>query len=141
MGGYLVPGEQVKLETRPHHAALARPIGRALVLTAVGAIILLLGSPAAWALGAFGALVIFVGAALALGAVLRWDRTVLVLTSEKLLVRYGVVHRQGAAIELDRAGPIEIEQSVFGRLLGYGTVIAGDLEIPYVPESSSLFRG
>jgi hypothetical protein len=26
-----------------------------------------------------------------------------------------------------------MEQSVLGRMLGYGTVIAGELEIPYVP--------
>jgi hypothetical protein len=29
---------------------------------------------------------------------------------------------------------VEVEQSALGRMLGYGTVIAGDLEIPYVPD-------
>src|SRR6266545_3317901 len=32
----------------------------------------------------------------------------------------------------------EIEQSVLGRLLGYGTVVAGDLEITHVPEPRRL---
>jgi hypothetical protein len=27
-----------------------------------------------------------------------------------------------------------MEQSGLGRMLGYGTVIAGELEIPYVPD-------
>ena len=29
---------------------------------------------------------------------------------------------------------VEMEQSVVGRMCGYGTVIAGDLEIPFVPD-------
>ena len=36
-------------------------------------------------------------------------------------------------MQLSRIGPVELEQTLVGRLLGYGTVIAGELEIPYVP--------
>jgi hypothetical protein len=30
-------------------------------------------------------------------------------------------------------GAVELEQGLVGRLLGYGTVVAGELEIDYVP--------
>jgi hypothetical protein len=33
-----------------------------------------------------------------------------------------------------------VEQSPLGRLLGYGTVIAGNLEIPYVPRPGEICR-
>jgi uncharacterized membrane protein YdbT with pleckstrin-like domain len=70
----------------------------------------------------------------ALAAVWQWDRTHLVLTTEKLLIVYGIAQRKAAAVRLARVGPVEMEQSVLGRMLGYGTVIAGELEIPYVPD-------
>jgi hypothetical protein len=31
-----------------------------------------------------------------------------------------------------------MKQSVAGRMLGYGTVIAGELEIPYVPDPDKV---
>jgi uncharacterized membrane protein YdbT with pleckstrin-like domain len=121
----------VRFEARPHTAALVRPLARSLLLALAGGIIVGLG-PAA--LGVLGALLLAVGALVALGAVWRWDRTSLVVTSDKLLVVHGVAQRRAAAVRLARVGPVEVEQSVLGRLLGYGTVIAGDLEIPYVPD-------
>ena len=51
---------------------------------------------------------------------------------------HGVVRRQSAAVSLARLGPIEVEQSLPGRLLGYGTIVAGDLEIRCVTKPSEL---
>jgi hypothetical protein len=131
MRPYLEPGEVVRFEERPHAAALARPVGRALALAFAGGI-LLLAAPSS--LGLVGALLLAVAALLALAAVWRWDRTQLVLTSEKLFVVYGVAQRRAAAVRLARISPIEMEQSVVGRILGYGTLIAGELVIPFVPD-------
>jgi uncharacterized membrane protein YdbT with pleckstrin-like domain len=69
----------------------------------------------------------------------RWDRTEVVLTNDKLFVAYGLAQRRAAAVRLERVA-VEIEQSPFGRLLGYGTVIAGNLEIPYVPRPTEICR-
>jgi hypothetical protein len=138
--GYLEPGERVQLEARPHGAALAVPLARALVIAAVGGVLVVLGSTISWVLGAVGAVQVAVGAGFALAAVLRWDRTRLVLTTDKLLVVYGVVRRRAAAVRLSRVGAIEVEQSFLGHLLGYGTLVAGELEIPYVPEPAQIHR-
>jgi hypothetical protein len=35
---------------------------------------------------------------------------------------------------------LELEQSLPGRLLGYGTLVAGPLEIDHVPEPRRLYR-
>jgi membrane protein YdbS with pleckstrin-like domain len=135
MRAYLEPGEQVRLEERPHAAALVRPLGRSLALALAGSILVLV-APAS--LGLVGALLLAAAAALALAAVWRWDRTQLVVTTDKLFVVYGVAQRRAAAVRLARVGPVEMEQSVLGRMLGYGTVIAGDLEIPFVPDPDKV---
>jgi uncharacterized membrane protein YdbT with pleckstrin-like domain len=129
--GYLEPGEQVRLEERPHAAALVRPLARSLLLALAGTILVLV---APTSLGLVGAIFLAVAAILALAEVWRWDRTQLVVTTDKLLVVYGIAQRRAAAVRLARVGPVEMEQSVLGRLLGYGTVFAGDLEIPFVPD-------
>jgi len=85
-------------------------------------------------LGLVGALFLGAAALVALAAVWRWDRTHLILTTDKLLVVYGVAQRRAAAVRLARVGAVEMEQDVLGRMLGYGTVIAGELEIPFVPD-------
>jgi hypothetical protein len=43
-------------------------------------------------------------------------------------------------VRFARVGPVEVEQSLAGRLLGYGTLIAGDLEVPYVPDPRRVCR-
>jgi uncharacterized membrane protein YdbT with pleckstrin-like domain len=135
MRKYLEPGERVRLEERPHPAALLKPLARSLALALVGAV-LVIAAPAT--LGLVGAGLLGVGAVLALAAVWRWDRTLLVVTSDKLFVVYGVAQRRAAAVRLARVGPVEVEQGVLGRLMGYGTIIAGDLEIPFVPDPTRI---
>jgi uncharacterized membrane protein YdbT with pleckstrin-like domain len=135
MRGYLEPGERVRFEERPHAAALMRPLGRSFVGAIVGAI-LVLAAPSS--LGLIGAFLLAIAALSALAAVWRWDRTQFVVTSEKLFITYGIAQRRAAAVRLARVRPVEMRQSVVGRMLGYGTVIAGELEIPYVPDPDKV---
>jgi uncharacterized membrane protein YdbT with pleckstrin-like domain len=137
---YLDSGEHVRLEARPHSAALARPLAPALVLAVVGGALVLFGARATWGIGLVGVVLLAAGAGVSLIAVWRWDRTHVVLTDEKLFVEYGLAQRRAAAVRLERVGAVEVEQSPLGRLLGYGTVIAGNLEIPYVPRPSQICR-
>jgi membrane protein YdbS with pleckstrin-like domain len=137
MRGYLEHGEKVRFQARPHTVALVRPLARSVALAVAGGMLVGLG-PAP--LGVVGALALGLGAVLALGAVWRWDRTSLVVTTEKLLVVHGIAQRHAAAVRLARVGPVEVEQGLIGRMLGYGTLIAGDLEIPYVPDPRRVCR-
>jgi uncharacterized membrane protein YdbT with pleckstrin-like domain len=121
--------ERVCLEERRHAVVLAGPFLRALGLAAVGIGLMAIGWPAS--IG--GVALQGLGAFIALRAVWNWERTRVVLTTEKLFVVHGTLRRRAAAVRLARIGAVEIEQSLPGRLLGYGTIVAGELEIEYVP--------
>ncbi len=138
MTAALEPGEEVRLDSRPHGAALVRPLARPLVLAAAGVVLVVIGSGAIWAAGVLGAGALALAALLALGVVWRWDRTRLVLTTEKLYIVYGIAQRRAAAVRLARVPALEFEQGVVGRLLGYGTLVAGDFEVPYVPDAGRV---
>ena len=126
--------EHVYLDERRHGVVLIRPLSRALALAALGGTGLVLG----WPVSLAGLVLLVVAAAIALVAVWRWDRTHVVVTNEKLFVVHGVLRKQAAAVRLAKVSTVEIEQSLAGRLLGYGTIVAGDLEIACVPHPREL---
>ena len=126
--------EHVFLDARRHGVVLVPPLLRALVLAVLGSTAFLGG----WPVSVAGAALLVVAAVSATAAVWRWDRTHVVLTEEKLFVIYGIVRKRAAAVRLTKIGSVEIEQSLLGRLLGYGTIVAGDLEIRYVPRPREL---
>jgi len=127
-------GEQVFVDERRHGIVLVRPLARALLLAGCGVVGLVLGWPATVA----GGVLVVVAAGYAVAAVLRWDRTHVVLTEEKLFVVHGVLRRRAAAVRLAKVSTIEVDQSLLGRVLGYGTVVAGDLEIDCVPRAREV---
>lgn len=126
----LTDRERICLEQRRHGIVLVGSFVRAGVLGLWGISGVLLG----WPVSALGVALLLFAALLAVRAVWRWERTQIVVTTEKLFVVHGTVRRRAAAVRLARVGTIELEQSLLGRALGYGTLIAGDLEIPYVRE-------
>ena len=124
------PEERVCLDARRHSVVLARPLSRAVGLAAAG--ILLLTLP--WPVPAVGALVLSVAAAVALVAVVRWDRTRFVVTTEKVFLVHGVTRRRASAVMIHSVDLVALEQTLPGRVLGYGTLQAGPLEVEYVPD-------
>ena len=117
------------LEVHRHGIALARPLLRALVFALAGAACFL----APWtALAAVGAVLLGVAALIAVVGVTRWDRTHLAVTESALVVEHGFLSRKSATISL-KGTVFEVERTLLGRILGYGTVVAGELEMDYVP--------
>jgi hypothetical protein len=139
MERWLEPGERTVLDVRPHGVALVRPICRALILGAGGAAALVAGDGVHWALRTAGAAVLGIAALAGGAAIWRWDRTSVLLTTRKLLVVQGTVRRRAAAAPLDRAA-LELRQGVLGRLLGYGTLVAGPLAVRHVPRAHDAVR-
>jgi uncharacterized membrane protein YdbT with pleckstrin-like domain len=127
--------ERVCLDERRHAIVLALPFARALGLAAVGIGLMAIGWPASIA----GVALQVAAAAIALRAVWSWEQTRLVLTTDKLFVVHGTLRKRAAAVRLARIGAVEIEQGLLGRLLGYGTIVAGDLEIEYVPRPRDVY--
>lgn len=118
-----------RIETHRHGIALARPLLRALALALAGAACFL----APWTpVAALGAALLALAALVAVVGVARWDRTHLSVTGSALVVEHGFLSRRTASISL--SGTVfEVERTLLGRILGYGTVLAGELELDYVP--------
>jgi uncharacterized membrane protein YdbT with pleckstrin-like domain len=127
--------ERICLDERRHAVVLLAPFARAFGLVALGLGLMAIGWPASIA----GVALQAVGAAIAVRAVWTWEQTRVVLTTDKLFVVHGTLRKRAAAVRLARIGAVEIEQGLLGRLLGYGTIVAGELEITYVPEPRRVY--
>jgi uncharacterized membrane protein YdbT with pleckstrin-like domain len=128
--------EEVCLDARRHGVVLARPFGKAVGLAVAGGILL----TQFWALALLGALAVVAAALVALRAVWRWEWTHFVVTTERVYLAQGSLHRRAKAVRLQAIDAVELEQSAAGRLLGYGTVMVGPLEIEHVPEPRKVTR-
>jgi uncharacterized membrane protein YdbT with pleckstrin-like domain len=125
--------ETVRLETRLHGVVLAWPLARSAVLGIAGAVLVFAG----WPVSVAGAVALALAAFAALRTVWRWERTRVLVTNERLVVLDGTLRRREAAVALTRR-PVEVEQSLLGRVLDYGTVVVGDLEVRHVPGPRAL---
>jgi uncharacterized membrane protein YdbT with pleckstrin-like domain len=130
------PDERVCFDARRHGVVLARPLAQAIILAVVGGILLSQPFP----LQLPGAALVIAAAAIVLRAVWRWERTHLIVTTEKVFVVGGTLRRRSSAVRLRSVENLELEQSLPGRLLGYGTLVAGPLEIDHVPEPRAVYR-
>jgi hypothetical protein len=117
------------LEAHRHGIALARPMLRAFVLASAGGACFL----APWAAAnVLGAVLLALAAVIAVVAVGRWDRTHLAVTENAFVVEHGFLNRRSASVSLNGT-VFEVERTLPGRIFGYGTVVAGELEIDCVP--------
>jgi uncharacterized membrane protein YdbT with pleckstrin-like domain len=128
-------GELTYLDSRRHGIVLAPTLLRAFLIAGAGGFLVSL----AWPFALVGAALVAVASMLALRAVWKWERTHVVMTDEKLAIVRGTLRRRTAAVRLDRVGAVEVDQSLLGRVLGYGTLVAGPLEITYVPQPRSVY--
>jgi uncharacterized membrane protein YdbT with pleckstrin-like domain len=129
------PEERVCLDARRHSVVLLRPLVRAVLFSVAGLVLLALPWPAPVA----GALLQAVAAIGALVAVIRWDRTRFVVTTEKVfLVHGGLTRRRASAVMVRQLRLVALEQTLPGRVLGYGTLQAGPLEVAYVPHARDV---
>jgi uncharacterized membrane protein YdbT with pleckstrin-like domain len=118
--------EELIYDLRPHWLTLVVPVLlTVLVILAVGAAWVImpagdLQQPARLAVGVLGVAVLLVTVA---GRVLRWATTHLVLTTERLIFRSGVVAKFGREIPLERINDVTFSQSLFERLIGAGDLL------------------
>jgi membrane protein YdbS with pleckstrin-like domain len=132
----LASAEEICLEARRHGIVLVRPLAWAVLLGGAGGALLTLS----WPLSLAGAVVIALGAVVALRAVWKWEHTRMVVTSEKVFVVNGTLRRQARTVRLAAVDAVELEQSLPGQLLGYGTVVVGSLALDHVPRPKRVYR-
>ncbi len=67
--------------------------------------------------------IVFIGVFLLLGAYIKQSATELVLTDKRIIAKYGVISRATFEIMANRITGANFDQSIMGRMLGYGTIL------------------
>jgi uncharacterized membrane protein YdbT with pleckstrin-like domain len=122
----LSEGEELIYDLRPHWWTLVVPVlltvvvvvgvGLAWVVMPAGD----LQQPGRLAAGVAGVAVLLAGVT---GRVLRWLTTHLVLTTDRVIFRSGIVAKFGREIPLERINDVTFSQSLFERLIGTGDLL------------------
>jgi uncharacterized membrane protein YdbT with pleckstrin-like domain len=121
-----VEDEQVVVHRHPHWKMLVVPVVVLLLVVGVASFLAAVVSAQSWALWAWLGLVV---AGLALVGrftvypVVRWRTTHFVVTDRRVLVREGVLTRQGMDIPLRRISSVQFRQGLLERMLGAGTLV------------------
>jgi uncharacterized membrane protein YdbT with pleckstrin-like domain len=133
----LLPGEAVLVELRPHWSFLSGPLFASVAAIAVGvALDLALPHTSVELHWVEGAVVALPCVWLALRFV-RWRRSTLTLTDQRLVERSGVLVRRQAETALADIAAVTAVQSFFRRIVGTGRLeldIRGDDEIRWLDD-------
>jgi uncharacterized membrane protein YdbT with pleckstrin-like domain len=114
-------GEDVVVDVRPHAWVLAGPVLVAAVFIAAAAVGAAVAVPTAvgWVLVALLALALVHLVA----RYVRWRWTSLVVTTDRLIRRSGLIAKSGREIPLSHLTDISYRQTLFGRIIGCGDLI------------------
>lgn len=142
----LADDEEIVYEMRPHWRALVGPILVFLVTLGVGGFLL--------AKSGDNAIVRWIVLAVALVAlfwwVLRplayWWTTIYVITNRRIIVRYGLIARNGRDMPLSRVNDVSFSHTVLDQILNCGTITIesagekGQLTMRGVPDVETIQR-
>jgi uncharacterized membrane protein YdbT with pleckstrin-like domain len=127
---HLIEGETIIYETRLHWIMLIGPVllGLLFGLTGVGMFVLSARvtadkSAASESLTILGAAFLAVALIFIVRGVLVRNATEMTVTNKRVFVKVGLAARRTIELLLSRVESIGVEESVMGRMLGYGTVI------------------
>ena len=141
----LSEGEQVVLDMHPHWKRLVLPSVVLLVVLGLSGYLLAVQDDGRVQLA------VLVGGALLLVAFtlvpyLRWRTTLFVVTTRRVVVRSGVLSRQGRDVPLSRINDITFSHTLLERVLGCGTLVVesagerGQVTLTEVPRVERVQR-
>ena len=132
----LVPGETLLYQTRHHWVVLLVPTIIALALGAPGVALLVwsvenretgvtLGSStiSPQGLAITGAVLLFLALVIFFYGIAKRNATEMAVTNKRVLIKTGMASRRTLDMMLTTVESIGVEETVLGRMLGYGTVI------------------
>ncbi len=122
----LVDGEQIVMHKHPHWKMLVWPVLAFLIVVAAASFLAALVSAQSWALWAWIALAVVALALigwLTVKPLIRWRTTHFVVTTRRVLVREGLIARNGLDIPMSRINSVQFRHTVVERLLGCGTLV------------------
>jgi uncharacterized membrane protein YdbT with pleckstrin-like domain len=126
----LVPGEVVIYQTRLHWIVmLGHVVVGCLLLALPGAILLYyafgqtgLGIPTVHTMEGAGAALIVAGIVAILMGMVRRNATEMAVTNRRVVIKTGLVSRKTIEMLLNKVESIEVSETTFGRMLGYGAI-------------------
>lgn len=138
-------GEDVVADLRPHWSFMAGPMAFT-VVAAAGSLAVF----ARWAVPSAVVVALLVLIAGALGWLVsryaRWATTSFVVTTDRLVLRSGVLGRHGREIPLERVNDLAFDQTLGERLVGCGRLLVesggerGQETMPRVPRPAAVQR-
>src|SRR6266851_8084890 len=135
-------GEEVVLDLHPHWWFLSEPVSTVvfILLASIVALLANASTVVLWLL----VVVLLASLLWLLERYARWATTEFVLTSDRIILRRGVIAKQGREIPLDHINDISYHQTVFQRMIGAGDVVIesagerGQEVFPVLPKPTSI---
>jgi uncharacterized membrane protein YdbT with pleckstrin-like domain len=137
--------EEIVLDLHPHWKVMFLPFVELLALLALAGFLLAqdFGTTTNWVIIGVGVLLLL---GLFLVPLLKWRTTHFVVTSERVVMRSGVLGRQGRDIPLARINDVSFHHTFFERLLGCGTLVVesagerGQVTLTEIPRVEKVQR-
>ncbi len=127
---HLIEGETIVYETRLHWIVLLVPILLGVLFGFAGVAMFVLcaratggKSAASESMTIIGAVLLVLGLLFIARGILVRNATEMTVTNKRVFVKVGLAARRTIELLLSRVESIGVEESVLGRMLGYGTVI------------------
>jgi uncharacterized membrane protein YdbT with pleckstrin-like domain len=127
---HLIAGEKIVYTTRLHWIVLLRPIVLSLLFGVPGVALLVRSAADHGAqtasttpMMAGGVVLLVVAAICIVTGILKRNSTEMAVTDKRLVIKIGVAGRRTLELLLQKVESIAVEESLMGRLLGFGTVI------------------
>lgn len=146
----LAPEETIKFETRPHWRALFVPAFTLIITLVIAAVVLSWIASSLpnmewlrWVIIGASVLILILWAVVPF---LRWVTTQYVFTDRRIIVRSGIITRQGKDMPLAKVNNVSFSVPAMGRILNYGALViqsAGEndgLTIQDVPDVEDIQR-
>ncbi|MGO9910772.1 MAG: PH domain-containing protein [Acidimicrobiales bacterium] len=118
----LTPGEEVIVEAHPNWSILVRPVAIALVVVGGWAAIRVLWSSEPSVVGYLFAAIAVLGVLWLVSQLVAWRARLLVITTTRVVYRWGIIRRTGREIPLDRVQDVTYHQSFIERMVGAGSL-------------------
>ncbi len=141
----LAPGETIAFELKPHWRALLWPLFVLLIEVFAGVFLFMTFSNSIirWIIIGVGVFILVWQTLLPFA---RWLTTQYVFTSRRIIVRRGLLTKEGRDMPLSKVNNVSFSVSVLGRIINYGTLVVesasddGDLVIEDVPSVENVQR-
>jgi uncharacterized membrane protein YdbT with pleckstrin-like domain len=122
----LIQGESVQYRARLHWKVAVTPVLVAGVLAFLGTLVFLQGQSypdAAIVLRVIGGMLLLVAVVRVIGVWILMSSAEFAVTNKRVILKTGFVRNKTAEMFLAKVESVGVEQSVFGRLIGYGSIV------------------